>query len=93
MAKLFKVIGVCPTGENVCLDEQNKKHFIDLLVDGTMPEWVKQSKDLVGMEVLVDCITPYISIATNPQIVVKGREATCLQTKSGMKRLEQGDDK
>lgn len=88
MTRLFKVVGVHPTGENICLDEQNKKHIIDLLVDGTMPKWVESSKDLVGMEVMIDDITPHITIASNPQIVVRGRESSFLQTNNGMKPIE-----
>ena len=49
-------------------DNSPSRIFVDLLVDGTLPDGVTAGS-LIGKIVEVDNTYPYISIAANPRIV------------------------
>lgn len=60
---------------HVCKDEEGKRIFVDILVDGGIKIYEKNKKtiaeDLIGREVECDRITPFISIAHNVKLLKK----------------------
>lgn len=69
---LLKVKGFMPTPNNErdleCFDENGKKHYVDFIVDGSLPENIS-AEDLIGKTIEVEYLTPYIEIACNCRIV------------------------
>jgi hypothetical protein len=65
------------TGHDVvCVDDDGNERYVDLFVDGTLPNEYQTAEDLIGMVVEVDYLTPHIEIASNPRVITKPRQKT-----------------
>lgn len=52
-----------------CVDEEGREHKVDLMIDGTLPEFQDNPEKLVGLTVETFGLTPYVTIAMEPRIV------------------------
>ena len=60
-----------PSYHHVCLDEDGDEHRIDLLITGCLPVGISP-KSLIGKEVKINKLIPYIEIAFGVEIIEKG---------------------